>query len=181
MSTVSSGDTAVFLAAAAFNEAGIVVLKPYREDISFDLALWHENKLYRLQVKRAQRTSNAAFMIPFCKYTSHKKGVKTYKYTSQHADYIVGVVVDTGDFYCIPMHVVDKFKSGAWVNPCGRSKYGRKDRFDFEQHRNCIDLNGVVFKWLHGRMVMPLLGEQCAGKTGGGSSPPAAAICQVIG
>lgn len=145
-SKVGSGDTAVLLVAAAFTEAGLAVLEPIREDLPFDLAVWSNQKFYRFQVKRAQRQSSGAFQIPFRKTTVNSKGTKVYKYTEAHTDFIVGVIVDTCDFYCIPMSVVNGYSNGAWVNPKGRSKFARKARVDFERFRNKLDLDGKIFR-----------------------------------
>jgi hypothetical protein len=92
------GDVAVLMATAKFAEAGMVVLVPACEALPFDLVLFHQGQFFRVQVKRAQRYKQTKrWMIPFRKIAPTGTDYTVYRYTTKHADYLCGVVVETGD------------------------------------------------------------------------------------
>lgn len=124
------------------------------EDGPFDLGVFHDRQFYRLQVKRAQRVEDArwkdqervVYTIPFRKVVNNAV-TRTYKYTIDHADFIVGVVVETGDLYCFPMYEVDKMSSGITITANGLpSKYANRRTFDPEPYRNVLILSGKAIR-----------------------------------
>jgi len=79
-------------------------------------------------------------MVPFRKITVNTKGTKTYRYTEDHTDFLVGVVMETLDVYCFPIVETAHVRSGVTLDPLGeqdkRFQAGRK--VDAENYRNVI-------------------------------------------
>lgn len=135
----------MLLLAAKLTEVGLVVLQPLCEALPFDLALFHSGQFYRLQVKRAQREKRAGerYSIPLRKVTVNSRGPKVYRYSKQHADFICGVVMQTGDVYMFPVEDIEHLRSTITVDPHGNSNsvQAKKSRkIDSEAYRNSIKL-----------------------------------------
>ena len=147
-SRVQKGDAAVLFLAAVLVEQGLTVLQPLCEALPFDLALYYDEVFYRLQVKRAQRYKGGPrFEIPFRKTTVNSKGPKTYRYTTNHADFLVGVVVETRDIYTFPLAETTAIKATIQVDPTGSSSRVSPNRLvDPEQYRNVLRLGVHVIQ-----------------------------------
>lgn len=145
-SKVQKGDVAVLMLAARLVEAGLVVLTPLCEALPFDLVIYYKESYYRVQVKRAQPYKNTPrFEIPFRKTTPSGHGPKTYRYTKAHAEFLAGVVVDTGDCYLFPLDATEEIKAVIQVDPRGASSFKSANRkVDPEKFRNSLRLGQDV-------------------------------------
>jgi hypothetical protein len=154
MTKVTKGEAAVLLLACKLMEAGLTVLRPFTEDVPFDLVVNVGNRFYKIQVKRAQKvkaSTMGGYEIPFRKITigaGHR--CKVYRYSKEHVDFVVGVIPETVDFYCFPVAVVEQFKRSIGVNPRGYSKFlpPTKRIVNPEQFRNVIIFDDIVVKLL---------------------------------
>ena len=120
-------------------------MRPFCEALPFDLALYFESKFYRIQVKRAQKYKKTGrWEIPFRKTTVNSKGTKTKRYSEKDIEFIIGVVVETGDLYCFPMNKSRGVKAVIQVDPNGVSRCkGWNRSIDPEMFRNRIKLGKV--------------------------------------
>jgi len=143
LSKVRKGDAAVLFFATLLTEADLLVLQTFTEAAPFDLAVYHEGVFWRFQIKRAQRERKKGFFyVPFRKITTNTKGFKVYRYTEEHTDFLVGVVMETLDVYCFPIAETSHIKATVTVDPLGeqdkRFQAGRK--VDAERYRNVVKL-----------------------------------------
>lgn len=149
ISTSLKGDAALLLLASKLSEAGIVTLFPVSDSLRFDLAIYVGRDFHRIQVKRAQRYKDTQrFEIPFRKISPRSSGPLVHRYSPEDVDFLVGVVMETGDFYCFPLSDVTHVKAAIQVDPHGVSTRVSHNRaLDPELFRNTLRLkSGSVVK-----------------------------------
>jgi len=145
LSKVRKGDSAVLFFATLLSEANFLVLQTFSEEAPFDLAIYHNGKFTRFQIKRAQPAKTPGrFTIPFRKITANSKKSKVYRYSADHTDFLVGVVMETLDVYCFPIVETSHIRSAITVDPLGITleKFASSRKVAAEQYRNCLVLNG---------------------------------------
>lgn len=135
------GDAAVLLLASKLTEAGLVVLQPVSDSLRFDLVVYSNKEFFRIQVKRAAPYKKTQrFDVPFRKVGPGSKGVVTYRYTVDDAEFLVGVVMETGDCYCFPMKDTLHVKASIQVDPRGSATRHSPRALDPEDFRNVLVL-----------------------------------------
>jgi hypothetical protein len=141
------GDAAVLLLAALLSELGFTILQPLCEASPFDLAIYFERQLFRIQVKRAQKTGSGSYVIPFRSIRMGMTGPRTSRYTTEDADFIAGVVMKTRDVYFFPLadEVVAKIRASVLVDPERTCRPCATRRVDTERYRNRFALGSVCF------------------------------------
>lgn len=147
MSTGQRGDVAVLLAASKLVDAEIGILQPISDCLRFDLVALFDEKFYKIQVKRAWKYKDTdRFQINFTSTTVKPKGNKVHHYSVSEIDFIIGVVVETGDLYCFPMKDIVG-QSTIQVKPASSSIILSPNRkIDPELYRNKIVLNNMECK-----------------------------------
>lgn len=141
----AKGEAAALLATSRLVDAGLVVLRPAIEALPFDIAVFHGGKLYRIQVKRAQKSRWVGrWEIPFRKITPSGHGQMVYQYNSTMVEYLCGVVMETADIYLFPLDKVQA-KSVVFVNTGHATQVkGHTRLVDPEQYKNKLCLGADV-------------------------------------
>ncbi len=141
------GDAAVLFTAARLTNAGIVILRPESDSLPFDIGIYRHGKLIRLQVKKAGLLASGRWDIPVRHTVVKITGAVTKKYDPNDIDYIVGVVIETGDIYFLPISVVGMIKASLQVDPNRVSKSRAWQRkVNPEDFRNQILLGDELLK-----------------------------------
>jgi hypothetical protein len=141
------GDAAVLLVAAKLTFAGVVVLRPESDSLPFDLGIYFNKKLFRLQIKKARLLNSGRWEIPVRHTVVKTTGAISKKYSSEEVDFIVGVVMETGDIYFISMNQIEKIKVSIQIDPKRVSKSKALNRkVDPELCKNLIILDGAVLR-----------------------------------
>lgn len=148
MNTGLRGDSALLLASAKLVEAGITLLKPVSECLKFDLVAFDNLTFSKLQVKRAYPArADGKFTISLRSISMTSSGAVATKYTKDDVDFIVGVIVETNDVYCVPISsVIDR--TILTLNPQNIvSKFASNKNFcNVEGYKNQITLNNQIYK-----------------------------------
>lgn len=145
LSTTQKGDSAALLAAHKIIESGLTLLKPLSEALPYDFVIEHNKKFYKLQVKRAQPRIGKnikSWYVPFRQIKVKVGGVQPYRYSTEDTDYIVGVIVETGDLYFLSLRELENVKSGVPVNPANNYPHNVKV-LDVEKYRNKLYLDNI--------------------------------------
>lgn len=142
------GDAALLFANSKLVEAGITILKPVSECLKFDLVAFDGFQFNRLQIKRASSAiTTGKYQISLRRISMTSKGAVAKKYTVDDTDFIIGVVMDTGDLYCLPISLVAN-RNSLTLNPKNiLSKYPGSNKFiNAELYKNVITLNNQIYK-----------------------------------
>jgi hypothetical protein len=144
------GDSALLLASARLVEAGITLLKPVSECLTFDLVVFNGVSFDRIQVKRAypiNLPSPSKFKISLRRVSMTSLGAVARKYSEKDTDFIIGVVVETGDLYCLPISMVAE-RNSLTLNPYNivSKNITNKKRIDAEPYKNVITLHNKIYK-----------------------------------
>lgn len=141
------GDVAVLLAASKLIESGISILQPISDSLRYDLVATTGEKFFRLQVKRAYSYKDTKrFVVELRTITVKPDGNKIHKYNANEIDFIIGVVVSTGDIYCLPIQDI-LGKTAIHLDPLkASSKPPTNRKIDPELYRNIIVLDGTEYK-----------------------------------
>lgn len=147
MSTGQRGDVAVLLAASKLMDAGIGILQPISDCLRFDLVSLSNDNFYKIQIKRAWKYKDTdRFQINFTSTTVKPKGNVVHHYNINETDFIIGVVVNTGDLYCFPMKDIVG-QSTIQVQPLNTPSIISPNRkIDPELYRNKIVLDNMECK-----------------------------------
>jgi hypothetical protein len=141
------GDTAVLLASYKLTESGIIILKPMSDCLKFDMVAFDGEKFYKLQIKRAYPAKTKdKFVISLRRVFMSSKGAVALKYSKDDTDFIIGVIVETGDLYCLPIDLVED-RNLITLNPKGIiSNITNKKAIDTEPYKNVIALHNTIYK-----------------------------------
>lgn len=140
------GDSALLYLAARLSAVGFVILEPICGATVFDLGIYVNDRLYRLQVKRAQKLKDTGrFVIPFRSIRPRQGKADVHVYTKEEVDYVVGVVIETNDLYVFPMSEVRRI-AGVTVDPLKTNGTRRTARADLnpEDYRNRIVIDSIT-------------------------------------
>ena len=151
---VQKGDAAVLFFAAQLVEQGFVVLEPLCEALPFDLVVMYKSEFYRIQVKRAQKVKEKGrYFIPLRKITVNSAGAKVYKYSKEHTDFLVGVVVEESTSYVFPIEDVTHMSAGIQVDPTGiaKSKFVALRKIDSPAYQDVFRIGGDVVNLKEGQ------------------------------
>jgi PD-(D/E)XK endonuclease len=140
------GDAALLLANAKLVEAGITILKPVSECLKFDLVSFDGSTFSRLQIKRASPAQTIGkYKISLRRVSMTSKGAVAKKYSVEDTDFILGVVMETGDIYCLPISLVAN-RNSLTLNPKNiSSKFSSRNIFDAELYKNTITLHNGIY------------------------------------
>ncbi len=146
-STVLRGESAVLIACAKLIDANIIVLKPISDCMKFDLALFAEDKFHKIQVKRAYPAqTKGKFQVSLRTVNLKPSGYTISTYSQSDVDFIVSVVIETSDVYCIPISLVAG-RQGITLNPYNIvSKITNKKALNMEDYKNIITINKTIYK-----------------------------------
>lgn len=142
------GDSALLLASAKLVETGITILKPVSECLKFDLVAAAGKSFTTLQIKRAYPSKTKdKFVISLRTVSMTSKGPVAQKYSKDQTDFIIGVVIETGDLYCLPISLVEG-RNLITLNPKNiNSAYiSNKRMIDAEPYKNVISLHNQIYK-----------------------------------
>lgn len=160
------GEAAALLVSAVLSEAGLAVLKPVSDSLPFDLGVYRNGRFYRLQIKRAYPNKRTgSYVIPVRKVNPRlRSGADAYRYTEEHTDFIVGVVMETGDCYFLPIPALTHIRTEVHLS--------EKSRFEVSSFKNrlVLDTETIVI----GRQTLPgrgSVGSGCEGASPSGSTP----------
>lgn len=144
LSKTQKGNVAQLLLEYRMSAAGLILLNPLTEDNPFDMAIFHENKFYKLQIKKAQTTKQEGhYIIPVRQITCNGAKIKVHRYTEDEVDFMCGVVIETGDIYCFPMDEIKETKAGITVVPKNAEhKPNASRKVDAVNYKNKIVLDG---------------------------------------
>lgn len=141
------GDAALLFASSKLVEAGIAILKPVSECLKFDLVAYDNIKFDKLQIKRASPAkTKGKFIISLRSVTMTSKGAVAKKYTAADTDFIIGVVMETGDIYCMPISVLEG-RTLVTLNPKNiiSTNVNNKKFLNVEDYKNSITLNNKIY------------------------------------
>lgn len=86
------------------------IYEPITEDTKTDLIIKKENEIFFLQIKSIQNDRNN-LVIPVRKLNHNKTSHRTYLYSEENANFIVGVNLDTEDVYFVPYSYYKNYTS----------------------------------------------------------------------
>jgi hypothetical protein len=148
MSTGTRGDTAVLMVSAKLIEAGLTILKPISECLTFDLVSFDGSNFDKLQVKRAYPSTERddKFIVSLRRVSMTSKGAVARTYSTSDMDFIIAVIVETGDVYCLPSNIVAG-RTIITLNPKNvENKFiSNKRAIDTEPYRNKITLHNRIY------------------------------------
>lgn len=130
----------------------ILTLRPSCDTARFDLALYHDKRFYRIQIKSGQKKKESTFAIPVRKAQYNRRKIWNTYYTPEDIDFIIGVILETGDLYCFPVAITQQFKDSIWVNPI-RNENHPNCAFDYLPFKNHITLGGTIINLETTRIV----------------------------
>lgn len=147
MNTGIRGDAAVLLTSSKLIEAGIGLLKPISESLAFDLVAYDGNNFDRIQVKRAYPIESSKFRVSLRRVSMTAKGAVARKYSENDAEFVIAVVMETGDLYCFPINVAGN-RNSITLNPNNiETKYITNPKStNAEVYKNTINLHDRVYK-----------------------------------
>lgn len=150
MTTGTRGDSAVLLVSAKLVEVGITILKPISECLTFDLVSFDGENFNRLQIKRAYPINlpkPSKFKASLRRINMTAKGAVARKYSSKDTDFIIAVVIETGDLYCFPIDIVAE-RNSITLNPYSikSNHITNKKATDTEPYKNVITLHNKIYK-----------------------------------
>jgi hypothetical protein len=148
MNTGLRGDSAVLLASSKLVEAGLILLKPISECLKFDLVVYDGIGFITLQIKRAYAKSVGdprKFLISLRMITMTANGAVARKYSEKDVDFVLGVVIETGDIYSFPISVAAN-RNCLTLNPFNiESKFINKNATNTEPYKNIITLHNRTY------------------------------------
>lgn len=145
MNTGIRGDSALLLASSKLVEAGLTLLKPVSESLEFDLVAYDGTSFSKIQVKRAYAAlADNKFRISLRRVSMTSKGALAKKYSTKDTDFVIGVIMETGDIYPIPIDIAAD-RNSITLNPHNIvSKYAI-NKVDVEPYKNQITLNNQIY------------------------------------
>ena len=110
---------------------GIGCYEPASSDSRIDLIIEPESsKFYTCQIKTCRSKLRGTKTIPLRKCSANTSGLKKYYYTEKDFDFIIGIDMDSGDIYLVPMLWLKDHGYKRSIS-CGvLDQYGFKNHFD---------------------------------------------------
>lgn len=144
--TIIRGEAVSLLASSKLLNANVMVFKPVADCLSFDLVLFTDNKFYKAQLKRAYKSPTAGkYQASLRSINLKPTGYVTKTYSEIDADFVIAVIFETNDVYCIPMPLVAG-RQGITLNPnnivCNISN---EKALNLEEYKNTITVNNVTY------------------------------------
>lgn len=145
-STGLRGDAAVLYASSRLVEAGLILLKPISECLKFDLGIY-DDSFYRVQVKRAfPAKTKDKFVISTRTVMQTATKAIAKKYTIADIDFVIGVIFETNDIYCIPSTIAAN-RNTITLNPLNiESVHASSTKNNVEVFKNTITLHNQLYK-----------------------------------
>ncbi len=144
--TIIRGEAVSLLASSKLLNANLMVFKPLADCFAFDLVLLAGGAFYKAQLKRAYKsTTEGKYQVSLRTINLKPSGYVTKTYSELDADFIIAVIFETNDVYCIPMSLVAGRK-GITLNPnnivCNITN---KKALSLEKYKNTITINSVTY------------------------------------
>ena len=148
--TSRRGDSALLLVSAKLVEAGITLLKPISECLTYDLVIADGSSFKKVQVKRAYPIAiprATKFKVSLRRVSMTAKGAVARKYSEADTDFIIAAVMESNDIYCLPISVAGD-RNSCTLNPFNMTNkfITNKKYLDLEKYKNTLSLNNVIYR-----------------------------------
>ena len=103
-----------------FIEHDFNIFKPVLENGKIDLILEKNNRLLRIQIKTIM--NDGTKIIPLRKISHNIGKYKIKRYTKEDIDFFIGVDIEAGDLYILPVEFSSKYRNCISIKKCQEFK-----------------------------------------------------------